>query len=318
MSEQTKRDLTSFTKAINAMIAKNETSYSSGRYGIERYERVKEYTLEEIEEIIDSGSVQAQIALSRNYFAKGGFYQRLLLHYATLLKYTSILIPNPSFGKNLSEPYIFKKYQKATEFLDNAKLPKLFTHISLRTLRDGCYYGAIQKVTDKSISILDLPVYYCRSRFKDIEGNEIVEFNVTYFDSIHDEEYRKKALKAYPKEIVNWYRRYTSRKVRSPWCYLPTDIGVCISLLDGAPIFLNIIPAAIEYDNAKEGINDIPSNRELWILRQARKAAEKFGYGYWNTGMKKAWPVFARKYLLTSAEADKFWIEYYQYLNQSK
>lgn len=74
----------------------------------------------------------------------------------------------------------------------------------------------------------------------------------------------------------------------------------------------------IEYDNAKEGINDIPSNRELWLMRQARKAAEKFGYGYWNTGMQKAWPVFARKYLLTSAEADKFWIEYHQYLNQSK
>ena len=104
MDEQ-KRDLTSFTKAITAMIAKNESSYNLTRYGRNRYERVKEYTLEEIKNIIDSGSIDAQINLSRNYFEKGGFYWRLLMHYATLLKYTGLLIPNPSFGKNLSEYY---------------------------------------------------------------------------------------------------------------------------------------------------------------------------------------------------------------------
>ena len=79
MDEQ-KRDLTSFTKAIGAMIAKNESSYNLTRYGRNRYERVKEYTLEEIKDIIDSGSVEAQIILSRNYFRRGGFYQRLLMH----------------------------------------------------------------------------------------------------------------------------------------------------------------------------------------------------------------------------------------------
>ena len=147
-----------FTQAIKDMVAKNESSYNLSRWGRNRYERVKEYSLEEIEKIIDSGSVEAQIALSRNYFTKGGFYQRLLLHYATLLKYTGLLIPNPSFGKNLSESYITKKYNAAVNFIDNADLPELFTHIAIKTLRDGCYYGVIQEVTDRSVSILDLPI----------------------------------------------------------------------------------------------------------------------------------------------------------------
>ena len=263
MDEQ-KRDLTSFTKAITAMIAKNESSYNLTRWGRNRYERVKEYTLEEIENIINSGSVEAQIALSRNYFNKGGFYQRLLMHYATLLKYTGILIPNPSFGKSLSEQYITKKYNNATSFLDNAKLPKLFTHIAIKALRDGCYYGVIQEVTDKSISVLDLPIFYCRSRFKDKEGNDIIEFNVTYFDGITDTEYRKKALAAYPSEVVNWYRRYKNRKVKSPWCYIPTTIGICMSIIDDRPIFLNIISASLEYDEAK----DINRERDLEEIRK--------------------------------------------------
>jgi hypothetical protein len=263
MDEQ-KRDLTSFTKAITAMIAKNESSYNLTRYGRNRYERVKEYTLEEIKQIIDSGSVEAQIILSRNYFLRGGFYQRLLMHYATLLKYASILIPNPSFGKSLSESYIEKKYHNATNFLDNAKLPKLFTHIATKVLRDGTYYGVIQEVTDKSISILDLPIFYCRSRFKDKEGNDIIEFNVTYFDTIRDGEYRKKALAAYPKDVVNWYKRYKANKVKSPWCYISTNVGICMSLIDERPAFLNIIVAELEYDDAK----DINRERDLEEIRK--------------------------------------------------
>ena len=265
MDEQ-KRDLTSFTKAISGMIAKNESSYNVSRYGsYSRYERVhKEYTLEEINDIIDSGSVDAQIILSRNYFEKGGFYQRLLMHYATLLKYASILIPNPSFGKNLSESYITKKYHSAVSFIDKANLPDLFTHIGTRVLRDGSYYGVIQEVTDKSISILDLPIFYCRSRFKDKEGNDIIEFNVTYFDTIHDGEYRKKALAAYPANVVNWYKRWKARKVKSPWCYISTSVGICMSLIDERPVFLNIIAAELEYEDAK----DINKERDLEEIRK--------------------------------------------------
>ena len=263
MDEQ-KKALATFTKAITDMVAKNESSYNSTRWGRNRYERVREYSLEEIKQIIDSGSIEAQILLSRNYFTKGGFYQRLLLHYATLLKYTSLLIPNPSFGKNLSESYIKKKYNGAVTFIDTAKLPKLFTHIAIKALRDGCYYGVIQEVTDKSISILDLPIFYCRSRFKDKEGNDIIEFNVTYFDTITDEEYRKKALAAYPKEVVNYYRRYKNRKTNYSWCYISPSIGICMSLVDDRPIFLNIISAELEYDDAK----DINRERDLEEIRK--------------------------------------------------
>lgn len=263
MDEQ-KQPLANFTRVINDMVAKNESSYNLSRWGRSRYERVKEYSLEEIENIIDSGSVEAQIALSRNYFTKGGFYQRLLLHYATLLKYTGLLIPNPSFGKNLSESYITKKYNAAINFVDNANLPKLFTHIATKVLRDGCYYGVIQEITDRSISVLDLPIYHCRSRFKDKEGNDIVEFNVTYFDTITDKEFRKRALAVYPKEVVNWYRRYKNRKVVDPWCYISPEIGICMSLINDRPMFLNIISAALEYDDAK----DINRERDLEEIRK--------------------------------------------------
>ena len=77
---------------------------------------------EEVKKIIESGSLLAQQTLSRNYFKKDGFYKQLVLHYATLLKYIGILIPNPTPGKSLSTSHISKRYFQAMDFVDKMNL----------------------------------------------------------------------------------------------------------------------------------------------------------------------------------------------------
>jgi len=67
-------DLASFRKAQDAMIATSANSYGSYR-GHEYRDRVRDYTEEEVKKIIESGSLFAQQALSRNYFKKDGFYK---------------------------------------------------------------------------------------------------------------------------------------------------------------------------------------------------------------------------------------------------
>ena len=39
--------------------------------------------------------------------------------------------------------------------------------------------------------ILDLPAEYCRSNFRDFHGNDVIEFNVLYFNTIIDEDVKK-------------------------------------------------------------------------------------------------------------------------------
>ena len=114
-------DLASFRKAQDAMVATSGNSYGS-RFGHEYRDRVRDYTEEEVKKIIESGSLSAQQALSRNYFNKDGFYKQLVLHYATLLKYTGILIPNPTPGKSLSTSHISKRYFQALDFVDKMNL----------------------------------------------------------------------------------------------------------------------------------------------------------------------------------------------------
>lgn len=240
-------DLASFKRANSGMIATNSDAYKKWNRGVGK---LKDYSLQEVEKIINSGSLIEQQKLSRNYFYKDGFYKRLVIHYATLLKYVGILIPNPSFGKDLSTSHIQKKYFNAVDFVDRINLPVILTNFAQRALVDGCYYGVIQEATKNGLVILDLPSNWCCTRFKDALGNDIIEFDLSYFNTIFDEDERKNVLSVYPQVISNAYRKWAKGKSTSSWIFIPSDIGICFPFFDSRPILLPTIPATIRYDES--------------------------------------------------------------------
>ena len=258
-------DITTFKKAMDGMVAKNGKAWNESLGFSYNLRRIREYTKEEVEKIINSSSLLSQQQLSRDFFYKDGLYKRILIYYATLLKYVGILIPNPLAGNELSTSHISKRYNNALDYLEKVFLPDLFTNFSLRALIDGCYYGVIQEVSKTDFVVLDLPAEYCRSNFKDLHGNDIIEFNVTYFNTITDEKIRKQALRVYPKVISDHYYRYSKGQVTSMWVKVPSDIGFCFSFFDDArPIFLDLIPAVMDYDEAV----DINRERDLEEIRK--------------------------------------------------
>lgn len=244
------------------MVAKNDASWSSSFFRI--LNSTKEYSFEEVNKIISGSSIDDKQLLSRNYFAKDGIYKRIIIYYATLLKYIGVLIPNPSFGKDLSTPHIQKRYFNALDYVDTLSLETILTNCSVRLLVDGSYYGVIQKLDKKNLVLLDLPSTYCRSNYLDLNGNDVVEFNVSYFNTIINEEDRQDALAIYPKVISSYYNKYSKNKVTSPWVKIPSNIGICFRFFDGNPLLINTIPAAIRYDDAVE----IERERELEEIRK--------------------------------------------------
>ena len=243
--------LTSFKKMSQDLIATNSQAFQN-KWGLGKTgKRLRNYTDKEIEDIINSGSIDAQQELSRNYFYKDGFYREILIYYATLLKYAGILIPHPSFGKNLSDKHIKKKYSQAVEYIDRIDIASLFTNISMEVLITGSYFGLIVQADKNAFAVMDLPTTYCMSRFKDIYGNDVIELNLQYFDTITDAEVRRRVLKTYPKEVQSAYKKFKKGELSS-WYKLPVEISVCFQLFDGRPPFLNIIPATLNYDIAVE------------------------------------------------------------------
>lgn len=267
--EERQFDLTSFKRANDTMIATNDAAYVQNGWSAVRqeYYRVREYTPAEIHRIIQKGTLEEQQKLSRNYFYKDGYYKQIVIYYATLLKYAGLLIPNPAPGKNLSTSHIQKRYYSALDYVENMSLQTFFINCAQRALVDGTYFGAKVQVDSKHFSVIDLPCGYCCSRFKDQDGNDIVEFDVRYFDTILDPEARKAALAVYPKVVSKAYKEYHSKKPPkklSYWVILPADVGICFPIFDGHPLFLSVIPKILEYDQAV----DTELQRDLEEIRK--------------------------------------------------
>ena len=269
-------DLASFSRAKEKMIATNEAAYKGNWDAARRQSlRLREYTTDEVNNIILSGSLSEQQKLSRNYFNKDGYYKQIIIYYATLLKYVGLLIPNPSHGKNLSTSHIQKRYYNALDYVENMNLPTLLPNIAQRALVDGCYYGLKVEGGKNEFQLIDLPSGYAQSRFKDIQGNDIIEFDVSYFGTITDKESRKAALAAYPKVVSKAWKEWDSNKRKTKWVIIPKEVGVCFPFFDGRPLFLNVIPATMEYDNAvaTERIRDQEEIRKI-IVQQIPHLAD--------------------------------------------
>lgn len=248
--------LDSFKKSQSAMIATSNAAYNrtfGGNMSGQWVNRTRDYSEEEVKKIIESGSLLEQQRLSRNYFNKDGYYKQLVLYYATLLKYVGLLIPNPALGKNLSTSHIKKRYFQAMEYVDKMNLQTLFVDWAQKVLTDGCFYGVVSKVDKSHFAVLALPTAYCQTRFKDVAGNDLIEFDLSYFRTITDENDRKAALAAYPKFVSSAYDKWDrNKRGASKWIIIPADVGICFPMLDGRPFFLSVIPATIKYDIAVE------------------------------------------------------------------
>ena len=261
--------ISSYSKAQQKMIATSDNTYGTLGTSRARYlERIRDYTPEKIERIITSGSLAEQQALSRNFFYKDGYYKQIIIHYATLLKYAGLLIPNPSLGKKLSTSHISKRYYNAIDYVERMNLPVFLTDCATRALIDGCYYGVIVQLDKQNFSVLDLPSGYCQTRYKDLNGDDLIEFDVSYFNSIVDLTAKEQALASYPKFIRDAYKKWQKQKSSNSWVIIPSDIGICFPFFDGRPLFLSVIPASLEYDDAIQTERDRDAEEIRKILVQ--------------------------------------------------
>ena len=91
------------------------------------------------------------------------------------------------------------------DFVDRNNFPIIMANWMQKAFVDGCYYGVRTEGEKGTFVLIDLPSGYCVSRFKDVHGNDIIEFDLSYFNTITNKEAQKAALTAYPKVISKAY-----------------------------------------------------------------------------------------------------------------
>lgn len=253
-----------FARSFPEIIATNDTAYvkSNSRditnsHSLER----TDYTTKEVEDIIKNGSTAEKKALSVYFFKHNSMYKRIILHYASFLTYQYLLVPHTPIEDGLSDPDIILKYDDAVDFLYNFQVESKCSYFTYKILVEGGYYGLIKEVNKLPV-LMDLPIEYCRSRFKNNQDIDVVEFDLSFFDSIRDDTLRKQVIATYPKYIQKEYRKYLKNKNKYRWMFLlPTD-GIHFSFYEEYPFFLDIVPLLIGYDELSD-INKQKRNQEI-------------------------------------------------------
>lgn len=251
-----------FKNAIRNMIATSSDAYQ--RLSTKgSYQRTRIYSPEEIKNIVDNGNAISRAALSQFFFMTNGLYKRIIVHYATFLTYSWLVVPyKKKQTYKLNNKKIGQTYYDATDFCTTFQVQRKCALFAKDILVNGAYYGLLHDEGDQVV-IQDLPYEYCRSRFKNADDIDIVEFNMEFFDTIRDEQLRKEILKTYPKIIEKGYNSYKYHGGEK-WIYLPAELGIYFSFFEERPFFLDLIPLLSNLDEYKE----IDKQRNLLALKR--------------------------------------------------
>ena len=196
---------------------------------------------------------------SNFFYRVSGIYSRLCRYMAYLYRYDWMITPYIA-GDNLKNgEKALADFNKVLLFFDNSELKRLFGEVALKVLRNGCYYGYLIP-TEKRMSIQELPVKYCRTRYS-VNGRPAVEFNMKFFDDYYrDTTQRMKILNLFPAEFKKGYILYKQGKLvpdfqgdTSGWYLLDPSFTVKFNVNgEDFPALISVIPAIIDLDEAQE------------------------------------------------------------------
>lgn len=252
--KKTARNFENFKLKVTRSSKRPLTPLSAGayyRWGTRSDHAVADdFTLDEILNIIRSGDIELARALSRYFYRTNSLYRNNIDFLAALPLYDTVVIPVSENEKG-SKTQIIKSFDNACAFVENLDVPNTFNHISKEWIKTGVYNGILRTDGEKVI-IQDLPLEYCRTRFKDFNNFNILEFNVTYFSTIYDKVFREEALLTFPEEVQIAWRLYENHQLPDPWVIIPTASGgMCFEFTDDpTPLLLASIPNLKKLDDA--------------------------------------------------------------------
>ena len=225
-----------------------QKSFSKGSYTNKNY----------VQYIIGKHDLPELRAISNFYYNVSGIYERVCNYFATLYRYDWYVAPTV-YDDTAKNDKILKEFNKVLEYLDGSHIKKICGDISLEIIKNGAYYGYIIP-SNEHLTLQQLPIDYCRSRYY-VGQNPAVEFNMKYFDTFNDIQYRMKVLNLFPDEFKIGYMLYKKGKLKTDsnsdkydgWYLLDPESTVKFNFNGSdVPMFINAIPAILDLDAAQD------------------------------------------------------------------
>ena len=248
------------------------------RWGVTNTNRVsRDFTLEEIHEIIRSGDINALRELSRLYYRINSNYRNKIDYLVSLPYYDTVV--TPIFEGKGSQTQITKAFYNACSFVEQLDIRNTLARVTRAWLINGIYNGLLCE-KDGKVVLYDLPIQYCRTRFKDFNNLNVLEFNITYFDLFsNDIEYRNRILSTYPVQVQAAWKLWQQNKLSDPWVMIPSSQGgvsFCFAE-DQSPALIASIPDLLALKDAI-GREEKRDENELYKLLIQRMPIDSEGH----------------------------------------
>ena len=229
---------------------------------------------ESILKAIAQNDIDTMRDVSNFFYRVSGIYQRLCRYLAYMYRYDWMVTPYINDEKMKNEK-VLETFHKILNYFDNFGVKEYFGDVALKVVRNGCYYGYIID-EGQTVQIQELPIKYCRSRYK-VNNRPAVEFNMRYFDdTFKDINQRVKILNLFPKEFKKGYILYKEGKLKpdysgdnSGWYLLDIKNSVKFNINgEDFPVMIAVIPAIIDLNAAQELDRKRMAQRLLKIIIQ--------------------------------------------------
>lgn len=266
-----------FKSMYKGMISTNQQDYNNRWFnGNDNYKyKITQYSKKEILEIIATGSIEQYKYLSERFFYGNSFYMRLLSYYATVNNYDYLIIPHSNSNTEPKKNFV-DNYYKVLNFTDKMNIKNFAQNCMLQALIYGAYYGVITKKTENEFLYIDLPPIYCNTLFKNDKGQPLIQFDLTFFDSIYNEDDRESALRMFPPIVSKAYKDFKKGKIQTNFITFSEDISICFNFPNNIPPFLSVIPSIIDF----EEVNDL----EIKKIKRGIKKIVTQTVGHTNDG----------------------------------
>lgn len=267
MAEKQKYDYSKFASTMKNVMGTSSQAYERNPSRGSAY--TIKYTRERAKEIIDSGDLNQLIELSQYYWYKSGIYRNFIMYYSTMLTFDTYVVPKLSVNpRKIKRNKLEDDFFEVVDFVESLNVPLEFSRIMYLLILNGAYYGLFRDYGDGNLVVQDLPISYCRTRFKNEYRNNELEFDLKYFDSIRDQNSREAAFNNFPPDFKSGYNQYKSVGETARWFEVPSEYGIAFFYLDQKPMLISAIPAVMSLESHRGLEEDMDAQALEKILAQ--------------------------------------------------
>ena len=183
LTEEQKKTLSHFTKLSKELTKEKEVPYWRGNQ-LFYSGRTYKFNEDDVKDTLANMDITTMRQISQFFYEGSTSYRRILDFYTGIfLYYYHFTISNVPDG--VEKSYVESRYNEALLYLDAICAGGTIRDIVTEVMVEGVYYGYVVVFPKTKTAVLTkLDPKYCRNRYKSAYNTDLVEFNVTYFDSL--------------------------------------------------------------------------------------------------------------------------------------